>query len=123
MSASEVRIGTRGSALALAQARLVAEALDRAGYPSRFVVIETDGDRRQPDTAWGEGAFVAAIEQALLDDRVDLAVHSAKDVPTDQGRWDTTVGHHLSFPSAPFCTHGVLITHHRPSLATIVDRR
>jgi hydroxymethylbilane synthase len=80
----EVRIGTRGSLLALAQARLVAEALVSRGVASRMVVIETDGDRRAPDTAWGEGAFVAAIEQALLDDRVDVAVHSAKDLPTDE---------------------------------------
>ena len=48
------------------------------------MIIETDGDRRAPDTAWGEGAFVAAIERALLDRRVDVAVHSAKDVPTDE---------------------------------------
>ena len=84
MSRSEIRIGTRGSALALAQARLVADALERAGGRSRLVVLETVGDRRAPDTAWGEGAFVAAIERALLDGRVDVAVHSAKDVPTDE---------------------------------------
>ncbi len=79
-----VRIGTRGSALALAQARLVADLLAHAGLAREVVVIETAGDRRAPDTAWGEGAFVAAIEHALLDDRVDIAVHSAKDVPTDE---------------------------------------
>jgi len=77
-----VRIGTRGSTLALAQAGLVARALAAQGRPHRIVVIETAGDRRAADTAWGEGAFVAAIEQALLDGRVDVAVHSAKDVPT-----------------------------------------
>ena len=82
MSAPELSIGTRGSALALAQARLVHEALGHAGQPSRIAVIETDGDRRAPDSAWGEGAFVAAIERALLAGRVDVAVHSAKDVPT-----------------------------------------
>lgn len=76
-------IGSRGSALALAQARLAYEALERAGHASRVVIIETDGDRRAPDTAWGEGAFVAAIEKALLDGTVDMAVHSAKDIPTD----------------------------------------
>jgi hydroxymethylbilane synthase len=47
-------------------------------------VIETAGDRRAPNTAWGEGAFVAAIEEALLDGRIDVAVHSAKDVPIEQ---------------------------------------
>ncbi|HUG47639.1 MAG TPA: hydroxymethylbilane synthase [Candidatus Limnocylindria bacterium] len=79
-----VRIGTRGSALALAQARLVAQALAGAGQRHELVLVETEGDRRAPDTAWGEGAFVKAIEQALLDGRVDVAVHSAKDVPTDE---------------------------------------
>ena len=86
MSGAEVAIGSRGSALALAQARLVHEALEGAGRSSRIVVIETDGDRRAPDTAWGEGAFVAAIERALLAGRVDVAVHSAKDVPTVEDR-------------------------------------
>jgi len=78
----DIAIGSRGSALALAQARLVHEALMQANHPSRVVVIETEGDRRSADTAWGEGAFVTAIERALLDNRVDIAVHSAKDVPT-----------------------------------------
>jgi len=82
VNALELRIGTRGSTLALAQARLVHEALGQAGERSRIVVIETEGDRRAPDTAWGEGAFVAAIERALLAGRIDVAVHSAKDVPT-----------------------------------------
>ena len=84
VSGREVRIGSRGSRLALAQAQLVRDALVQAGTESRIVVIETDGDRRAPDTAWGEGAFVAAIEQALLAGRIDVAVHSAKDVPTDE---------------------------------------
>ena len=78
-----VAIGTRGSVLARIQAGMVADELLWAGHPSRIVIVETDGDRRAADTAWGEGAFVAAIEQALLDGRVDVAVHSAKDVPTD----------------------------------------
>jgi hydroxymethylbilane synthase len=63
---------------------MVVDALVRDGRPSRLVIIETHGDRRAPDTAWGEGAFVAAIEQSLRDRRVDVAVHSAKDVPTDE---------------------------------------
>lgn len=84
MNGSEIAIGSRGSALALAQARLVHDALERVGRSSRVIIVETEGDRRAPDTAWGEGAFVAAIEQALLAGRVDVAVHSAKDVPTEE---------------------------------------
>jgi hydroxymethylbilane synthase len=84
VTTDEIAIGSRGSALALAQAKLAVEAFEEAGQPTRIVVIETAGDRRSPDTAWGEGAFVAALERALLDGRVDVAVHSAKDVPTDE---------------------------------------
>jgi hydroxymethylbilane synthase len=81
---ARIAVGTRGSALALAQARLVCDALEGDGRPTRLVIIETEGDRRAPDTAWGEGAFVAAIERALIDRTVDVAVHSAKDVPIEQ---------------------------------------
>lgn len=84
MNAQEIRIGSRGSPLALAQARLVAEALAGQGRRGRIVIVETEGDRRAPDTAWGEGAFVAAIERALLSGAVDIAVHSAKDIPTEE---------------------------------------
>lgn len=84
MTRREILIGTRGSALALAQARLAAEAVEKAPHRVRLVKVETDGDRRAPDTAWGEGAFVKAIEAALLDGRIDLAVHSAKDMPTEE---------------------------------------
>ena len=84
MRSDEIRIGTRGSALALVQARLAAAALESDGRATRLVLVQTEGDTRAPDTAWGEGAFVKAIERALLDGRVDLAVHSAKDVPTDE---------------------------------------
>jgi hydroxymethylbilane synthase len=84
VNSHEIAIGSRGSLLALAQAKLVVEALERAGRNSRIVVVETEGDRRAPDAAWGEGAFVAAIERALLAGRVDVAIHSAKDVPTEE---------------------------------------
>jgi hydroxymethylbilane synthase len=79
-----ILIGTRGSALAMSQAHLVAEALSREGRATRLVKVETEGDRRATDTAWGEGAFVNAIERALIEGRVDVAVHSAKDVPADE---------------------------------------
>lgn len=78
-----LRIATRGSALALVQATSVRDALVSAGEAAELVIVETAGDRRLPDTPWGEGAFVTAIEQALRDGRADIAVHSAKDVPLD----------------------------------------
>ncbi|HUG29813.1 MAG TPA: hydroxymethylbilane synthase [Candidatus Limnocylindria bacterium] len=84
MTAQLITIGSRGSALAMVQARLVREAFTRADQPSQIVVIETEGDRRGPDTAWGEGAFVAAIERALVGGEIHVAVHSAKDVPTGE---------------------------------------
>jgi hydroxymethylbilane synthase len=82
VSGAEIRIGTRGSALALVQARLVSAALAAAGARPHLVVVETAGDRRAPDSAWGEGVFVASIERELLAGRIDVAVHSAKDLPT-----------------------------------------
>src|SRR5688572_1418372 len=59
---SELRIGTRGSALALVQATIALDALAGLGVPARLTTVVTEGDRRAPDTAWGEGAFVGAIE-------------------------------------------------------------
>ncbi len=77
-----LRLGTRGSALARAQSDTVADALRDLGATVEVLVIRTAGDNRPPDLTWGEGAFVTAIEAALLDDSIDVAVHSAKDVPT-----------------------------------------
>jgi hydroxymethylbilane synthase len=78
-----LRLGTRGSRLAVIQSNLIAEVLAAAGIRVDIVTIVTSGDLRRPDTAWGEGAFVGALETALLTDEIDLAVHSAKDVPID----------------------------------------
>jgi hydroxymethylbilane synthase len=77
-------LGTRASALAMVQAKIVRDALGAIGVGARLVQITTEGDVRAPDTAWGEGAFVTAIETALIDGRIDLAIHSAKDVPTEE---------------------------------------
>ena len=82
--ARTLRIGTRGSALARVQADWVAERLAEHNVATEITVIRTEGDDRPVDTAWGEGAFVGRIVAALLDGTVDLAVHSAKDVPTDE---------------------------------------
>jgi hydroxymethylbilane synthase len=81
-----LRIGTRGSRLALAQAREVADALAQQGVETEIIPIVTAGDRGAPATASPQGAkglFVAEITEALLGGQVDLAVHSAKDLPSD----------------------------------------
>jgi hydroxymethylbilane synthase len=76
-----MRVGTRGSALALAQARWVAERLQAGGEPVEIVEIVTLGDR---GTAVSDKSrWVSELERALDDGRIDLAVHSAKDVPAE----------------------------------------
>ena len=64
-----LRLGTRASALAMTQSGLVADALRALGVPVELVTIRTLGDQRPPDTTWGEGAFVGALETALLSGR------------------------------------------------------
>ena len=80
-----VRIATRGSDLALAQATNVAGRVREAlGVPTELVVIKTTGDRIQQiplAEIGGKGLFVKEIEEALLEGRADLAVHSGKDLP------------------------------------------
>lgn len=79
-----LRIGTRGSRLALAQANEVAAALEREGIASRLVPIVTSGDRGvdpSTDPAGVKGLFVTEIVRALRASEIDLAVHSAKDLP------------------------------------------
>jgi hydroxymethylbilane synthase len=81
----ELRIGTRGSQLALWQANTVAERLAAAGAPPcRIVIIKTAGDQLQErplSEVGGKRLFVKEIEDALLRNDVDLAVHSSKDMP------------------------------------------
>ncbi|HKC20849.1 MAG TPA: hydroxymethylbilane synthase [Candidatus Dormibacteraeota bacterium] len=76
-----IRLGTRGSMLALAQTEWFAHRLGEAGHEVELVRIVTEGDVRPPDTEPGEGIFVTAIERALRRGEIDAAVHSAKDVP------------------------------------------
>jgi hydroxymethylbilane synthase len=82
-----LRIGTRRSRLALAQAREVQDLLSATGVDSELVEITTSGDRGAPASASPagmKGLFVAEIVQALRSGDVDLAVHSAKDLPADE---------------------------------------
>jgi hydroxymethylbilane synthase len=79
-----MRLGTRRSALALAQASLIADALRADGHDVQLVEVVTEGDRSAQalTTLGGTGVFVAEIRQRLLADDIDLAVHSLKDLPT-----------------------------------------
>src|SRR5215471_12568517 len=93
MAAPLLRLGTRGSKLALTQTGLVRDALE-ASVPAlaapdaiEIVAIRTTGDAIQDrplSEAGGKGLFVKEIEEALLSGRIDAAVHSMKDMPTAQ---------------------------------------
>jgi hydroxymethylbilane synthase len=79
-----IRIGTRDSALAIWQAKLVKDLLGKQGVPAELVYIKTEGDQDDitPLYAMGvEGIFTRTLDSALLSGSIDLAVHSMKDVP------------------------------------------
>lgn len=102
-----VRIGSRGSALALWQANFVRGELEQAGVACEIVIIKTTGDAAPDAPIAGigvKGVFIKELEDALLDGRVDMAVHSMKDVPT-------TIPEGLAFP--------VICRRHDPSDALI----
>ncbi len=80
-----LRLGTRGSRLALVQAGMVRDMLARAGAACELVPVKTSGDRIQDRSladVGGKGLFTRELEEALLRGDIDLAVHSMKDVPT-----------------------------------------
>ena len=80
-----LRLGTRRSALATTQSTWVADRLRALGHEVELVEITTEGDRDRTTplaTMGGTGVFVSALREALRDGRVDLAVHSLKDLPT-----------------------------------------
>lgn len=83
MSAEPLRLGTRGSALALRQSSMIAAEIERRGTPVELVTIRTSGDVATGSLAalGGKGLFTKEIEEALLRHRIDLAVHSLKDMP------------------------------------------
>jgi hydroxymethylbilane synthase len=84
-----IRIGSRGSQLALWQAHSIADRLRASGHAVEIEVIRTTGDRMQdpgfvvPAGLDGKGIFIKEIEEALAAGRIDLAVHSYKDLPTE----------------------------------------
>jgi hydroxymethylbilane synthase len=81
-----MRVGTRASTLALAQARQVAAHLEAAGEAVEVVPMRTEGDRlaeARLAVVGGKGLFVRELETALLEGAIDLAVHSLKDLPAE----------------------------------------
>ncbi len=82
---AHIRIGTRGSKLALWQAEWVAGQLTAQGHAVELVRIQTEGDQSTESlrVVGGQGVFTKAIQNALLEGRVDVAVHSLKDLPTE----------------------------------------
>jgi hydroxymethylbilane synthase len=85
VQSAALRIGTRGSPLALTQAEMVRALLADNDAAAEIVPIRTTGDRitdRPLAEAGGKGLFTKEIDEALLEGRIDLAVHSAKDLPT-----------------------------------------
>ena len=81
-----IRIGSRGSQLALWQADHIGDALRGTGHEVNIEIIRTTGDALQGvafNKVGTKGMFTKEIEEALLDDRIDLAVHSLKDLPTE----------------------------------------
>ena len=87
MSAPVIRLATRRSAQAMAQSTTVAAALEAAnpGVRVELVGVDTTGDQRLDvplHTIGGQGVFVKEVQRAVLDGRADIAVHSAKDLPT-----------------------------------------
>lgn len=78
-----IRVGTRGSLLAITQAGMIRDELLRRGRRAELVIISTDGDRSdKPIADIGVGVFTAALREAVAQGRVDMAVHSYKDLPT-----------------------------------------
>ncbi|MFP5245696.1 MAG: hydroxymethylbilane synthase, partial [Thermoanaerobaculia bacterium] len=81
----KIRIGTRGSQLALWQANETKRRLEAAGYQPELAIIKTTGDKRHDvslATIGGKGLFIKELEEALERGEIDVAVHSLKDVPS-----------------------------------------
>jgi hydroxymethylbilane synthase len=115
-----IRLGTRASKLALAQSQIVADEIKRrSGVDVQTITIATTGDQildRPLYDSGGKGLFIKELEQALLDSKIDLAVHSCKDVPVTQPLVDESKLIIAAFPTRSD-VHDVLIT----ALATSID--
>jgi hydroxymethylbilane synthase len=100
-----IRLGTRGSTLARWQANWTAEQLNAQGIATEMVVIQTSGDLNQNEAIvniGAQGVFTKEIQRALLENKIDIAVHSLKDLPTEYvaGLSLATVPHRESYRDA-----------------------
>ena len=112
-----VRIGTRSSPLALWQARKVAHLLNQSGISTEIFEISSSGDRSVGgDLATSVGQFVHGIDGELLNGKIDVAVHSSKDVPT----FETPGISHLAYLERG-CTSDVLLTQPGKHATTLAD--
>src|SRR5258706_12862760 len=83
-TARPLRLGTRGSRLALVQSEIVAARLRAGGAPVEVKTIVSDGDVRAKDAPIGEGIFVTALERALVAGEIALSGPSSKDLPPEE---------------------------------------
>ena len=117
MERSIIRIGTRGSTLALWQANWVANRLGELGSKCEIVTIASQADQ-QPEVSLGslgvQGVFTKELQKALLDGRIDVAVHSLKDLPTEEVKGLTLAA--VPERESPL---DVLVSHHGQSLAEL----
>ena len=112
-----VRIGTRSSPLALWQARKVAHLLETSGISTKIIEITSSGDRSVGgDLATSVGQFVHGIDEELLTGKIDVAVHSSKDVPT----FETPGISHLAYLERG-CTSDVLLSQHTGKSTTLAE--
>ncbi|MEM1334277.1 MAG: hydroxymethylbilane synthase [Actinomycetota bacterium] len=117
-SAPPLRLATRGSRQARTQSEAVASDLRRAtGRDVELVIVDTFGDRTQADdvplhTIGGQGVFVKEVQRAVLDGRADMAVHSAKDLPSE-----TPLGLRIGAFTARRSAADVLIGHRLDQLS------
>ena len=81
----KIRIGTRRSNLAIYQAKRVSNVLEHAGIPTQIVEISSAGDRSLGgNLSEGLGQFVTSVDNRLISEEIDIAVHSSKDVPVEK---------------------------------------
>ena len=114
-----IRIGTRSSALALKQAKIVQAELSLLGLDSELVTYKTVGDKRLDDplsAIGGKGLFTKELEHALLKQKIDLAVHSLKDLPTESPH-----GLHLAAVLKREDPRDVLVVNHRIDAESLDD--